>query len=736
MTLEVHRPYPGVALVVTEYGSVLLGAPTDAFKATKSFCNTHQLPFPRALVAPQSLLVDANPQFNPEFFLYDFLFVYGAAFKPELAHERLLVVADEQQVQGTLRALRMTLLGPSRSELAGYRDQGGHKILTSSTVDQLANISEHMAIKKDGRARAVEEMVETRAFDGDGMAVLFDGSVTLWREGPRGFRFRCGNLQAEIDLSFEPPVVPFATLPVPLLPQTPETFAVKLLGTRSGFDLSGPTTGFLFWLNGRALIYDGPVGTRYLLEHQGIAADDVEGVILSHCHEDHMAAFVELILAGEKPRVYTAEPIYRSALVKLASYFGRPESEVAAFIDYHRVTPGEPLNVNGATLDFFYTVHAIPTIGVSVSMRDRGNTRRVQISGDTMHHDGLEKMKADGVLSNGTFKRMHGLVPKERVDDTLFFADVGEAIIHGNPKDWQGNPNRLFYYHCSDNEKTRGFGHPVAAPGEGHTLIETAKLHPAVPGRLLKALGFLGIDEPAWLASLLFVGRTRTVETGAELAREGEADTGRRFSIIISGSASVRKANAEEPLCLLKPGEFFGAIELIDEGQRYLANIVAQTPMELFDIDAQTFHDYVRAAGLDDRLRQAWRERAAVDSARIFRSLDVGMRNELAGQADEVRFKAGKTILEQGGSGDDFFLLLEGEVVLERNGNQVGGVSAASEDNFFGELTTLYPSRPRHLTVRAATPVRALRVRGVAVQRLAERNMHVRYAIQLAVNDR
>src|SRR5690606_31693852 len=66
MTLDIHRPYPGVALVVTDRGSVLLGAPADAFKATKKYCADRDLPFPRELVAPQQLLVEAAPQFNPE----------------------------------------------------------------------------------------------------------------------------------------------------------------------------------------------------------------------------------------------------------------------------------------------------------------------------------------------------------------------------------------------------------------------------------------------------------------------------------------------------------------------------------------------------------------------------------------------------------------------------------------------------------------------------------------------
>ncbi len=736
MSLEVHHVYPGVALVITGDRAVLLGAPADAFKATKSFCNQTQKPFPRVLVAPERMLVGATPQFNPEFFLYDFLFVYGAAFKPELAQERLMLVADETQIKSTLRALEMTLTGPSRAELASYRDAGGHPLLTSTTVNDLATVSEQMAIKKEGRARRVDEMVDPRAFDREGSISLWDGALKIWRQGPCGFRVRAGDYQADIDVSVDPPVAPFAKLGPPKQPHLPETFGIMPLGTRSGFDLTGPTTGFLLWVNGRALMYDGPPGARYLLEHQGISGDDIEGVVLSHCHEDHMAAFVELILAGQRPKVYTSEPIYRSALVKLSNYFGKSEAEVAGFLDYRRVTPGEPVPLLGATLDFFYTVHAIPTLGLSVSMRQKGETRRIQISGDTMHHEGLGKMQQDGVISADVFSRMKNLVPLTKIDNALFFNDVGEAIIHGHPKDWQDNPNRVLYYHCADSEHTRSFGRELAVGGTDYIQFAAARFHPATSARLLKALSFLGIEDPHWLASLLHVGSTRTVEAGTRLAEAGEPDQGRRFSVIVSGAANVFAPDSEEPLFLLRPGEFFGTIELVDETGKYTASIVAETPMELFDIDAQVFHDYLRVAGVDDVLRDAFRERGTVDSVRLFRQLDVSLKNTLAQQAKSERRKPQSVILEQGKAIDAFYLVMEGKVALTRNGALIAEVSAKDEDNFFGEICSLDAGRPQPLAARALTAVRLLRVEGEALRQLVKKNMGIRFALSVALRRR
>ena len=165
-----------------------------------------------------------------------------------------------------------------------------------------------------------------------------------------------------VDFKFPDQVIPFSTLPRPLAPETPLSLGVKPLGARSGFDLSGPCTGFLIWVNGRIVLYDGPVATRFLLSQLGLSLEDIDVVILSHCHEDHMGAFVELITSGRKPKFITGEPVYRATLDKLASFFGKPSEEVAELLDYQPVKVGEPFDSLGATFELFYTVHSIPRL--------------------------------------------------------------------------------------------------------------------------------------------------------------------------------------------------------------------------------------------------------------------------------------------------------------------------------------------------------------------------------------
>lgn len=737
MTLVTHTPYPGVALVVTDHGSVLFGAPADAFKATKQYCTQAEAPFPRVLVAPQTMLALAYPQFNPEFFLYDFLFVYGAAFKPHLSEERLQLVLDPSQVENTKRSLWTTLVGPSRTEMTSYVDSNGVRLVDNAVVDELASISEHMAIKKGDAPRLLDDMIAVHTFDEQGKVWLFDGTVQVERDGPRAFCVKIGQKVEHIDLTLHNAVVPFATLPRPFAAQRPATFGVKTLGARGGFDLSGPTTGFLIWVNEKAVIYDGPVGTRYLLEQQGISVDDVGGVILSHCHEDHMGAFVELILSGRRPKVLTTEPIYRSALCKLSGYFGEPEDAVKDYINYQRVDADHTVEAFGASFDFFHAVHSIPTIGVSVRMRDpSGREHRMQISGDTLHHEGLDNLRSQGVISSDKHASMHSLIPSRRMDNTLFFADVGEALIHGHPKDWAGNPNKVMYYHCPSNDRTRSYGHPVTDPGDHRTLIATRTLEPLASARLLNALRPLEIDDPAWLRTLLNNGRFRNATPKQKLVVEGNgAGESCRVSVILSGTAAV-STEAAGKVASLRAGEYFGLAELVTESCRHEATITAETPMELFCVDAALFYDYLREQGREETLRRIWRQRPAVDGVRILRELDLCTRDTLAQKGNEQQVAPGDVIIEEGATEHDFYLLLQGDVELVRGGHVVATLSANNPDSFFGEACVSRPGEASRRAVVARSEVRVLHLDAETVRAAFADRVGIRYALELVLSSR
>jgi CRP-like cAMP-binding protein len=95
-------------------------------------------------------------------------------------------------------------------------------------------------------------------------------------------------------------------------------------------------------------------------------------------------------------------------------------------------------------------------------------------------------------------------------------------------------------------------------------------------------------------------------------------------------------------------------------------------------------------------------------SVDIFEHATVEHLGRIAGLMEEVHFEAGEIIFKEGEPGDALYLLLNGRVLLEKNGNTVRELKEAEA---FGTLEVL-DFNPRAVTAKAIDQVRALKLNG------------------------
>jgi CRP-like cAMP-binding protein len=88
----------------------------------------------------------------------------------------------------------------------------------------------------------------------------------------------------------------------------------------------------------------------------------------------------------------------------------------------------------------------------------------------------------------------------------------------------------------------------------------------------------------------------------------------------------------------------------------------------------------------------------------LFSSLDERQLKTIAKTAQEKSIPAGATIVRQGEKGIGLYLILGGEVNVEKGGKKVATLRPGQ---FFGEMALL-DEEPRTADVRAAGPVRCL----------------------------
>jgi len=89
---------------------------------------------------------------------------------------------------------------------------------------------------------------------------------------------------------------------------------------------------------------------------------------------------------------------------------------------------------------------------------------------------------------------------------------------------------------------------------------------------------------------------------------------------------------------------------------------------------------------------------------------------EIAHIADEIDLNEGKEMTREGSRGREFFVLLEGEADVTKQGRSINKLGSG---DFFGEIALVADS-PRTATVTATSPVRALVITDRSFRRLLE----------------
>ncbi|MEO5577410.1 MAG: cyclic nucleotide-binding domain-containing protein [Gaiellaceae bacterium] len=105
----------------------------------------------------------------------------------------------------------------------------------------------------------------------------------------------------------------------------------------------------------------------------------------------------------------------------------------------------------------------------------------------------------------------------------------------------------------------------------------------------------------------------------------------------------------------------------------------------------------------------------------------------IAAIADEVDLPAGKTLIQEGDSGREFFVLIAGAADVTQGGKKIGRMMGPGD--FFGEIA-LISKAPRTATITTTSPVRALVITDRAFRQLLEHSPSIQIAVLTALAER
>jgi CRP-like cAMP-binding protein len=123
----------------------------------------------------------------------------------------------------------------------------------------------------------------------------------------------------------------------------------------------------------------------------------------------------------------------------------------------------------------------------------------------------------------------------------------------------------------------------------------------------------------------------------------------------------------------------------------------------------------------------------ALAKAPLFRNLSRSDLVALAKVTEDLEVKEGKVLAREGEIGHEFFVIVDGEVEVAKDGQAVRKLGSG---DFFGEIALIWDSPRRTATVTAASPVRLFVLTRQAFRGLIDHHPDIEEKVLEALEDR
>lgn len=604
--------FPGVFYISVGQHSLLAGCPPEIVKVLMQ----RGLRSPNWILLPDRPVSHGESQVAVEFPLYHHLFFGGKL----AAGEPLGLLGSPRRVQAAVDLLELTLFGPDARQLAEWG-------MPVPQAEELARETRSFHLKdKQGKVIPLDVMVSRRAIEEDPVDL---GWCIVRRVECNRFEIAAGGHTKIIDLTPEQEQSPPYPVNTDLTATTLVKFGVEVLGGSTGFSATQASSGFALCHNGNYLLVDAIPYLNAHLRARGIARNQVQGLFLSHIHDDH-CNLLSLLQYNRQISVLTTRVIYRMMLRKLSLLVDRPEASLEGYFHFIPLEAGVETNFYGLRITCFYSSHSIPTIGATFSTHHAGADCRIIFTSDTQALADLKRLQRTGAITQARYLEIAELY---RQSAQLLLADGGEGQIHGDPHDAFSSPaERIVFLHL-DNLPEKFQSHfCTATSGKRFNLLRGGTDY-----NLTRTIEFLleyfpGM-QPVWISNLLSNQQVLSYNAGDIIIREGTRSEGCVY-MILTGYAQVVHHDGERRqfLAQMEAGELIGEMSVImGHGQRN-ASVVALSPVTVTAFAESSFREFIRHQHYEARLKSLWQNRELLQNFPYLRGLQQPVLRELAMQ--------------------------------------------------------------------------------------------------------
>ena len=588
--------------------------------------------------------------------------------------------------------------------------------------------------------------------------------LRIWKKSLNVFAIEYQGEQVEIDcnLSKNEQYVPPLDIDVKHVPY--KLFQVIDTGEEDGFSAKSCMHTLIQWRE-RIICVDLPMNVTYLLDKVSVSRTEIDAVIFTHNHDDHIGDLSTLIQMDKKVTIICPRIVWKSILLKASAMFDIEMDELAEYFDYIPIRYGEEYDYAGLLITAHPSIHPVPC----AVYRIRGIVdREWKVYGhmsDILNFQRCQNLISEGYISQKRFNEYRNFLLEPA---TVKKIDVGtkegqeDISVHGSWKDFVNDSSgHIVLAHTCEEDldlKATVLVGQFARAGSARDLGERTSqtYQDKYRERALRYLGnylFSLLDDKvkqglinssqvrAYLR-ILADNEILVIQPNTPFLKMG---TQSEFvDLVIGGVGSIWRDQGTELIHItnVNAGDMLGDIGVLSKIPR-TASIRSETYMHVLRIPGFLFREIVVGLGIfptgaqgqdESMIQKIWRHREIVQRSHLFGAeVPVHLQNKVAKHAVEVRVKKGDLLFADKAAEGALFLGSDSDAfAIMVNGRELGRdlvhTPVFGEGNFNGR------SEPYDVRVQKATimlrigreefdwirevPVFKLRLKQLADQRL------------------
>lgn len=305
------------------------------------------------------------------------------------------------------------------------------------------------------------------------------GDLFIERISLNKFKFTYKDEEEIIDLNFNPNAkgvgLPYNIKPtyIPL-----DDFVVTTVGDGNGWNPHVPCMGAVITVKGKRYLVDSGPGSLDLIKNLGISPSEIDGVFITHSHDDHFAGILSLLNGEYKMKFFATSIVRLSVQKKFESLLDVKKDVLKRYIDFIDLEEGKWTNFGDFEVKPNYSFHTVETNVFYFRVKNQQNEYKTygHIT-DIISKKDLDKLIEKGESNGLSRSWAYPWFDKylEKVD--LKRVDAGGGVVHGDSHDFADDKSdKIILSHLDkdiDTSESPRFCKPTAF-GHSEVLVNAS----------------------------------------------------------------------------------------------------------------------------------------------------------------------------------------------------------------------------------------------------------------------